>query len=427
MGYLYNLPPFRLESSDISFSDWISIITLSLAPLLAHIVAGVSEPVALCGDEPKWYDHISHYNPTSILWRYAAITDRRIRACAWDKGTLAATNALFWTSKGWDGSEGMVTRALPFCVRLPRRARLKIFSWETIKTIITTMQGLQVIANGLSNFYGPNSLTLGFGVDVVFYPLAILGLLRLFAAFWLADDYAFTEHQVVPTKTHPLDAQRASIDSLLETRSIANLSTSQFRPSSWASRLFLIFYVLFLQGFLGILFFYASREYQTVTSLIFYLVYQIILAVSILLFTYYFIRGLNSTTIIPCISSWWYKAYSVILMGSMVALVTVACIQTRRTPCGKYTSSPDIYADGVLCETKDSLLISVGDEADRSVFGLASHPPNQTILRENEFWVDSFTGSCMGHWSDNPRIHALVVDILSIMEGKSTHWGNETN
>ncbi|OTA92517.1 hypothetical protein M434DRAFT_387163 [Hypoxylon sp. CO27-5] len=400
MGFSYHIPPLRLERSDISFSDWISVITLSLAPLLAHIVAGVPEPTTLSCDEPKWHDRITHYNPTSILWRYAAITDRRIRACAWDRGTLAATNALFWTTEGWDGSEDMVTRALPFCVRLPRRARLKVLSWETVKTIITTIQGLQVTAAAISNFYGPNSLTFGFGIDVVFYPLAFLGLLRLPAAFWLTDDYAFTAHQLVLTKTRPLDVQRASIDSLLEDRDITCPSTTQFRPSSWASRLFLIFYILLLQSILGILFFYSSGGGQTVTSFIFYLVYQIIPIVSILLFSYYFIRGLTSTTIIPCISSSWYKAYSLILMGLMMALIVVASLQTRQTPCGKYTSDLEMYDGTTLCETDDTLLVIVGDDADRSAFGLASRPPNQTtgaILKGSEFWVDGFKGSCIGH------------------------------
>ncbi|OTA64098.1 hypothetical protein K449DRAFT_368055 [Hypoxylon sp. EC38] len=429
MGFSYHIPPLRLERSDISFSDWISIITLSLAPLLAHIVAGVPEPTTLYCDEPKWHDRLTHYNPTSILWRHAAIADRRIRACAWDRGTLAATNALFWTTKGWDGSEDMVTHALPFCVRLPRRARLKILSWETIKTIITTIQGMQVIAAAISNIYESNSLTLGFGIDVAFYPLAILGLLRLPAAFWLTDDYAFTAHQVVLTKTHPLDVQRVSIDSLLEDRSITRPSTTQFRPSSWASRGFLIFYILLLQSILGILFFYSSDEDQTVTSFIFYLIYQIILVISIPLFSYYFIRGLNSTTIIPCISSSWYKVYSLILMGLMMALVVVASIQTRQTPCGKYTSDLEMYDGSSLCETDDTLLVIVGDDADRPAFGLASRPPNRTtgaIPMGSEFWVDGFTGSCMGHWSSSPRIHASTFDIPIVTGGNISHGGNQT-
>ncbi|KAI1137161.1 hypothetical protein F5Y05DRAFT_388330 [Hypoxylon sp. FL0543] len=159
MGYLYDIPPFRFQSGDIPFSDWVSVITVSLAPLLAHIVAGVPEPTVLRLDEPRWHDRIGHYNPTSILWRYAAIADRRMRALKWDEGTLAATNSLFWTPKGWNGSEDMVTRALPYCTRLPRGSRLKLFSWETAKTIITTIQGSQAVATGISNFYGPNDLS----------------------------------------------------------------------------------------------------------------------------------------------------------------------------------------------------------------------------------------------------------------------------
>ncbi|KAI1137158.1 hypothetical protein F5Y05DRAFT_419635, partial [Hypoxylon sp. FL0543] len=225
----------------------------------------------------------------------------------------------------------------------------------------------------------------------------VLGLLRLPAAFWLTDDYAFAAHQTLAARTQSLSAQRASVDSLLETRTTANSSPTQIGPTTWASRLFLTSYILLLLGFLAMLLFYGTREYQTVTAMIFYPVYQIILAVSISLFTRYFVRGLTSTTIIPCISSWWYKTYTLILMGAMATLFVVACIQTRKTPCGKYTSSPESVTDAFLCGTKDSLLIFVGDESDRPVFGLASRSLNQTTMRavskENEFWVDNFTGS----------------------------------
>ena len=130
--------PIRHQSQDIGFSDWITLLTLCLAPLIAHVVVGTPAPSYLCNSRPKWHQRICHYNPTSILWRYAAITDRRIRANSWNNADLAATNALFWTARRWDGSEAMVNRSLSHCVHLPERSRISIFSREMIKTLIIT-------------------------------------------------------------------------------------------------------------------------------------------------------------------------------------------------------------------------------------------------------------------------------------------------
>ncbi|KAJ4297695.1 hypothetical protein N0V90_005590 [Kalmusia sp. IMI 367209] len=32
------------QSNDIDFGDWITLLTLGLAPIIAHLVAGVPEP-----------------------------------------------------------------------------------------------------------------------------------------------------------------------------------------------------------------------------------------------------------------------------------------------------------------------------------------------------------------------------------------------
>lgn len=104
--------PARYQSQDIALSEWVTLLTLCLAPLIAHVVVGTPSPSYLCTSRPKWHEWICHYNPTSVLWRYTAITDRRIRARFWNRADLAATNALFWTPRGWDGSEAMVQHSL---------------------------------------------------------------------------------------------------------------------------------------------------------------------------------------------------------------------------------------------------------------------------------------------------------------------------
>lgn len=115
--------PVHYQSYGISVSDWITLFTLCLAPLFAQLISGTPQPSYLHTSRPKWHDRLVLYNPTSILWRYAIIADRRIRAWKWDKVDLAASNALFWTADGWDGSEAIVDQAMRKCTFLPESAR----------------------------------------------------------------------------------------------------------------------------------------------------------------------------------------------------------------------------------------------------------------------------------------------------------------
>ncbi|KAI0459535.1 hypothetical protein F5B21DRAFT_455176 [Xylaria acuta] len=391
MGLSWNIAPFRFQSGDMSLSEWISLLTLALAPVLAHVVAGTPRPILLSKTEPRWHDLVCHYNPTSILWRYAAIADRRIRARVWDERSLAATNALFWTAHGWDGAEDMVASASPCCTRLPRHTRSKLFSWETVKTLVVTLQGVQAVIIGLSNLSGPNSLTVGFGVDSMFIPLSALGLLRLLAAFWLTDDYDFTTLQEITLKQISPSVARLSMDSLLESEKTIDTDTSYFRLAHhWSSRLFRLFYLLVLLASIPVFAIYARPGRQTITSLIYLSFYLILLSSSVALLLFYFIRGQSTSTIIPCISSAWYKTYSLAIMSMMLILVTVSTIETRKTPCGKYTTWPSDYGDTLLCETKKSSLVHVGNTSEHLIFGLASWNPNNTIgtaLGQGEFWT----------------------------------------
>ena len=133
------------------------------------------------------------YNPTSIIWRYAAITDRRIRAIQWSRRDLAATNAIFWTSDGWNGGEEMVTTSATYCLRYPESTRVEILSLTMLKTVITTLQGASafyILVGSVAGVALPG-VAIGFGVDTLFFPLSILGCLRLCAAAWLTDDFVY--------------------------------------------------------------------------------------------------------------------------------------------------------------------------------------------------------------------------------------------
>ncbi|KAL7619876.1 hypothetical protein AAE478_010422 [Parahypoxylon ruwenzoriense] len=400
--------PLAYQSQGIAFEEWISMFTLCLAPLIAHVVAGAPRPSFVSRNRPRWHDRICHFNPSSILFRYAAITDRRIRALNWDTSVMAATNALFWTDQGWDGSEEMISRGQAYCTHLPEHSRVELLSWEMGKTIIVTLQGAQPLYCLISILAGSMDVNPNMALDGIFPGLAILGLLRLCSGLWLTDDFTFTTShssqtrsmgwRQIPTLTIEQSSQRkASFDSLLEPEFVLTTPPEmQFRPLSyWASRVFRIFYFLAMISLavLCAMFLvpWSKDSMYTTTSLLVGIQNIVFLAMSILLYGYYSVRATTST-IIPCISSAWYKIYTIFIMTLMIALIIISAVETRKTPCGKFTSLPGETGDIATCATPHSELIPIHSDSTRwiglnSVFWADDH---QQLLTQN------FTGSCIG-------------------------------
>lgn len=50
----------QYQSYDIPFAKWVSLLTLSLAPLIAHIIAGAPRAFYLCKRRPKWHERLVH-------------------------------------------------------------------------------------------------------------------------------------------------------------------------------------------------------------------------------------------------------------------------------------------------------------------------------------------------------------------------------
>ncbi|KAI1074733.1 hypothetical protein F5B20DRAFT_562791 [Whalleya microplaca] len=420
-----NIFPIAYQSQNIPFTEWVSLLTLGLAPLVAHIAAGVPQPSYLYERLPKWHERLCLYNPTSILWRYAAITDRRIRAKAWDKKDMAATNALFWTSRGWDGSEDMVTSASPYCTLFPEHSRINLFSREMLKTIIVTLQGTQaVVALGMA--LGGSSSSDGFvvfmGVDLIFFPLAFIGLVRLFCALWLTDDFAYTSLQstrLIESTAAKNEDARISLDSLLDVDSgEPNSREDRFLPTSfWGSRVFRVAFLLPTLGLwvICVLFLLQPQGGKsfTITAFLVAIFYLIFLSISLVICGYYLARG-RTTTAIPCIGSAWYQAYTVFLMGAGLALIVVACIETRRTACGRWTSAPIELGDWLACSnSRTPDVVDMGHYQNHG-FGLASGMPSRdqhnNTLGQGEFWVHNFTGTCLG------MLHSTLIKHSSTLE-----------
>lgn len=408
--------PIAYQSKDISFPDWIAILTLSLAPLIAHIVAGVPQISYLSNNtnpRPRWHDNVCHYNPTSIIWRYGMIADRRIRARLWDQADSAATNALFWTSRGWDGTEAMIRASLPYCTHLP--AKFPLISREMAKTVIITLQGLQAgmtLMVGLRTTRASNSFVHWVGVDTVFFPLAVLGLLRLSCAFWLTDDFSYNAPQVI---NHPgsriwpgngvEQANRSSLDSLLEGVHSSDPNQERFRPTTfWPSRVFRALYILPVLAISITCILYIGPWTKsiddvyattfTTTSFLLTMLYLGFATSTALICSWYFVCG-YTMTIIPCISSLWYKIYTLVIIALGALLFVLACVETRKTPCGRYTSGPGEGADLDACATEELDIIYVAP--DKAYFGLAfTHWNTTDINKSDEFEVYNFTGTCFG-------------------------------
>ncbi len=417
----FEVLPLAFRSGDTSFLDWASLFTLCLTPLAMHLLAGVPAPSCLVQSRPRWHDSICLYNPTSIMWRYIAIVDRRVRAKSWSPADMAATNALFWTSWGWDGSEKMVELSLPHCRRAPRHSRIDLLSFEAIATLVVSVQGAQAV---VSMFMFVRDMTL----ETIFYPVAVIGLGRLFPALWLTSEFEFTSLADIP-----MMHRKESIDSLIDREPAENRPDSRFLPTSWGSRVArtifsLLMALLLIKSALNIIPWESSVV--TVSAFFFVVYYNTLLVASFLIITYYLVRSGAKSTIVPCIASTWYKLYTGVVMACMVLMVILASVETRKSPCGLYTTLPGYLGDRTVCLAEYPNIVPVDPDPKYTVlgfgqFGLATNdtpgmPLSGSRLRGGEFLVDEFIGSCLGRFTGNARIHASTLATIAVSPAQSS-------
>jgi hypothetical protein len=358
---------FDYQSQHINYEEWIDLITLCLTPLIAHIIAGVPSPTILQPKQPGWHDRIGLFNPTSIMWRYFAILDRRVRAKSWSALAMAASNAVFWTRQGWDGSEDMIWKSSANCLRQPSKTHIDIISGTAAKTLVIGLQGFSAIYAFLLGIIRPKSYKYAdlVSISYVFVPLTIFGLFRLPIAFWLSDDYSFanfnslngksTKMETLSSKRPAAHARSISTESPLEAETSTPSGEGEgetFYPTnSWRGFLVRTIFMGILVLLWGITLFYMTplngRIYTT-TTLFINVFYFMWLSTAITIMGTYFWQGNSATTIIPCVSTTWYKMYTVFLLLLIIGIMVVAGFETRKTPCGKYTTYP-VSHDGKLC------------------------------------------------------------------------------
>lgn len=363
-----SLLQFTYQSQNIKLTEWISLLTLCLAPFIAHIIGGVPTLIYLSQHRPRWHDLLGHFNPTSILWRYFVITDRRVRAKKWTPEDMAASCALFWTSDGWDGSEEMMVRSRAFCTRVPSLSRIRFASISAATTVIVTIQGVQSVYSPAQGFFdGSYSYQVSF--ETVFLSIAFLGLMRLPAALWLTEDFSYSNVETTrgveeePDERMELERMASKPDSFRSLASVGLLAINDERlpweqrlslssahpPNSWRSLvirgLFVIPVVVALGGAIGL----AAQSqpdygmFFTGTHVALISFYMTLSTGVIVILSYYFWTGQTRTTVLPCVCSLWYKVYTAMMAVLILVVLVIAGLETRRSPCGIYTTMRPYY------------------------------------------------------------------------------------
>lgn len=90
----------------------------------------------------------------------------------------------------------MIGKSQNFCVVSPESTRTSLLSQTTVKTLVVTLPGLQALLSLVGGLAGNEALgewQKGLSIESIFFPLSLLGLLRLFAAPWLTEDYVYLE------------------------------------------------------------------------------------------------------------------------------------------------------------------------------------------------------------------------------------------
>ncbi|KAM0812399.1 hypothetical protein AB5N19_12389 [Seiridium cardinale] len=131
----------------------------------------------------------------------------------------------------------MAVKSRPYCAYLPENTITNALSAGTLKTLITTTQGIQFVVLSIGGALQMTTFNHYSALDSMFSPLAAFGLLRLFAATWLSEDFAFSAHATGQPTSNAM-SRRYSMDSLLECSALEPSSGFAYhQPSYLPSRI----------------------------------------------------------------------------------------------------------------------------------------------------------------------------------------------
>ncbi|PVI00821.1 hypothetical protein DM02DRAFT_592144 [Periconia macrospinosa] len=352
---------FHYQSQGVTYSEWITLLTLCLAPVVVHLIANVPESVVLDGNPPRFIDYLCHYNPTSVMWRYFTIIDARVRCRHWTPEDMAAANAHFWTRGSWESSQKMRIQQRarlhmpPRAYNAPARTYIDPLSGSAIKTVIATLQGAQAMYALISSRSPHNVYLWDLSLASIFQPFAILGLLRLPAAPWISEQYIYDYRPTKGPHQHRRDTDLVptNIQDVHSPNENDVVSRNFYPASSIRGVLIRAFYFL---AMLALAIWTSTNPFPdsatdkpvTITGYMHAVFYAFFLDVTVLIFAFYLFTGKSTTTVIPCVQQTWYTVYTIVVFLGMVTFMVLAALQTRKTWCGTWTTFPVMWEWGVL-------------------------------------------------------------------------------
>jgi hypothetical protein len=338
---------FRYQSQGIPLNIWVDWFTLCLAPVIAHVAGGVvsSTIIGRTPRSPSWTATLPHFNPVSILWRYYAIADRRLRARSWDERDLAACNAVFFDSdKGrFDGSKEIMISSRAWIVKIPESKHTPLLSASLLTTILLTIQGIEatyLIVTNLLPAADQNSKFVP-GLPYIFAPIGCLGFLRLPAAFWLSNNFGYLQIWQIPSSQGTLRPQERSekVVATIESLPVNNYVEDRLHsPRSWRGVVFRTFWFLTVLLFMSVSAASAieplwgappSLPYISVSHLLLTALWVSVTLGTLLIHTFYISIGRTNSTIIPCIHATWYKIYTAIVILVAFTAFVISAMETR--------------------------------------------------------------------------------------------------
>ena len=367
---------FRFQCSSISFPQWISILTLCLAPLITHIVFGFEEPIVLSTRHPHWHDRLTQFNPITIIWRWYAIVYRRIRARSWDRADMAASNAVFWDGQGWCGSEQLMAESRAWATKLPEQTHVNWLSGSTLATIAMTLQGVSALITLMreGDWHNP-----GVPLTQVFNAVAVLSFTRLPASIWLSNEYGYevpaaklksrpSSREMVPL-THgptgnsaqsplPKDRSQGTSRQLLVSNTANGDQTIRRKPLPQTSRLqphtilsARLWTAWSLVSLIGICAYgiYSSiiaisppghpfTIITTASALTTRMLYFTLTTSGCCIFVTYILKGRLAETVVPCMNALWYKMLNALLVGLALTSGIISALETKALSNGNYAT-----------------------------------------------------------------------------------------
>jgi len=331
---------FTLQSSKLTFTEWIWLLTLAFAPLLAHLFVGGPQIVILGSNRARWLDVMCLYNPTTIIWRYYSIAVRRTTYRKWTPYDAAVANVAFWTDRSWDGSLNIAKEARPSCTKVGTRSRIRVISKSAAQSVIVALQGAQTVtdsAQGRQNGDGGEEIS----VCTIFTFISVIGLLRLLVAPWLVDDFSFADYDedrmLVPSKA--VDVKREDGPVTPKT------SRTPEHPRGWRVWAIRACFVVpltahFTLTLLLLVPFKGKGLIYTATclALIVFMTYLASATLCIMIWSMY--HEQDTCVVLPVVNSAWYKVYTLSVYAGLLVLLLLSCLETRRTFCGVYTTFP---------------------------------------------------------------------------------------